>query len=76
MCLFGLLCMCLGRIGRWPDGPPQSGVAQGLNLIPVSGGVCEAVGDERKKEEAGSKSNKDMTNDEMTIEAHRETSNP
>ena len=28
---------------RWPDGPPQSGVAQGFNLIPVSG-VGEAVG--------------------------------
>ena len=26
---------------RWPDGPPQSGVAHGLNLIPVSGVVDE-----------------------------------
>ena len=28
---------------RWPDSPPQSGVAQGFDLIPVSG-VGEAVG--------------------------------
>ena len=38
---------------RWPDGPPQSGVAQELKLIPVSGvgeavgGISEAVGDEK-----------------------------
>ena len=38
---------------RWPDGPLQSGVAQGFNLTPVSGvgeavgGVSEAVGDEK-----------------------------
>ena len=38
---------------RWPDGPPESGVAQGFNQIPVSGvgeavgGVSEAVGDEK-----------------------------
>ena len=39
---------------RWPDGPPQSGVAHGFSLIPVSGvgdavgGASEAVGDERQ----------------------------
>ena len=44
---------------RWPDGPPQSGVAQGFNPISVSGvgeavgGVGEAVGDGEKKEEMG-----------------------
>ena len=26
---------------RWPDGPPQSGVAHGLSLIPASGVVDE-----------------------------------
>ena len=30
---------------RWPDGPPQSGVAHGFGLIPVSG-----VGDARRQD--------------------------
>ena len=64
---------------RWPDGPPQSGVAHGFNLIQVSGvgeavgGVSEAVGDEKIRGNGFEKTyNKDMTNDEMTFEAHKQ----
>ena len=63
---------------RWPDGPPQSGVAQEFNLIPVSGvgeavgAVSEAVGDEKIGGNGVEGTfNKDMTNDEMTFEAHK-----
>ena len=59
---------------RWPDGPPQSGVARGFSLIPVSGvgeavgGVSEAVGDEKMRGNGVDRTfNKDMTNDEMTF---------
>ena len=37
---------------RWPDGPTQSGVAQGFNLIPVSG-VGEAVSDKKMRGSGG-----------------------
>ena len=52
--------MCLGsdRPNRWPDGPLQSGVAHGFNLIPVSG-VGEAVGVEKKR--GGSKEHSTKT---------------
>ena len=58
---------------RWPDGPPQSGVALGFDLIPVSG-VGEAIGGVSEKasdEKIGGNGvegafSKDMTNDEMT----------
>ena len=46
---------------------PQSGVAHGLNLIPVSG-VGEAVGDEKIGGNGVSRTfNKDMANDEITF---------
>ena len=54
-------------VARWPDGPPQSGVAQGCNLIPVSGvgeavgGVNEAVGDEKIGGKGGSKEHSTKT---------------
>ena len=52
---------------RWPDGPLQSGVAHGFNLIPVSG-VGVVVGDEKiGGNRIQGTFNKDMTNDEMTI---------
>ena len=59
---------------RWPDGPPQSGVAQGFDLVPVSavgeavGGVSEAVGDEKIGGNGVERTfNKDMTKDELTF---------
>ena len=58
---------------RWPDGPPQSGVAQGFNLIQVSG-VGEAVSDEKIGGNGVERAfNKDMTNDEINdiFEAHK-----
>ena len=68
---------------RSPDGPSQSGVAQGLNLIPVSGvgkaagGVSEAVGDEKIGGNGVEGTfNKDVTNDEMTFEAHKQIVKP
>ena len=68
---------------RWPDGPPQSGIAQGLNLIPISGvgeaasGVGEAAGDEKIGGNGVEGTfNKDMTNDEMTFEAHKQIVKP
>ena len=68
---------------RWPDGPPQSRVAQGFNLIPVSGvgeavgGVSVAVSDERIGGNGVEGTfNKDMTNDEMTFEAHTQIVKP
>ena len=76
------LTICVFGVGsaRWPDGPPQSGVAQGFNLIPVSG-VGEAVGgvsEALRNEKIGGNGlegifNKDVTNDEMTFEAHKQT---
>ena len=61
---------------RWPDGPSQSGVAQGFNLILVSG-VNEAVGDGKTGGNGVERQfNKDMTNDEMTFEAHKQTVKP
>ena len=59
----------IGSAG-WPDGPPQSGVAQGLNLIPVNdvgeavGGVSEAAGEEKiSGNVAKGTFNKDITNE-------------
>ena len=67
------------RSARWPDGPLQSGVAQGFNLIPVSGvgeavgGVSEAIGDEKIGGNGVEGTfNIDMTNDELTFEAHKQ----
>ena len=63
-----------------PDGPLPSGVAQGFNLIPVSGvreaagGVSEAVGDEKIGGEGTF--NKDMSNDGMIFEAHKQIVKP
>ena len=52
---------------RWPDGPPQSGVAHVSSVIPVSG-VGVVVGD---KKIGGygveGTSNKNVTNDDMTF---------
>ena len=60
---------------RWPDGPLQSGVAQGFNLMPVSG--VEAVADEKIGGSGVEETfNKDMTNDEMTFEAHKQLVKP
>ena len=63
---------------RWPDGPLPSRVAQGFNLIPVSG-VREAVGGSDEK--IGGKVvegtfNKDMTNNGMIVEAHKQIVKP
>ena len=57
---------------RWPDGPPQSAVAHGFGLIPVSG-----VGEVASDEKIGGNGvegtfNKDMTSDEMTFSRHTE----
>ena len=71
--------LCLGS-ARWPDGPHPSGVAQGFDLIPVSGvreavgGVSEAVGDEKIGGEGTF--NKDMSNDGMIFEAHEQIFKP
>ena len=52
---------------RWPDGPPQSGVAHGFSLIPVSG-VGVVVSDEKRGGNGVERTfNKDMTNDENDI---------
>ena len=60
--------LCLGlESARWPDGPPQSGVAHGFSQIPDSG-VGVVVGDERMgRNGVEGTFNKDMTNDEMTF---------
>ena len=57
---------------RWPDGPPQSGVAHGFSLIPVSG--VGVVGGDEKMGGNGVEGtfNKDTTNDEMTFSRHTE----
>ena len=61
------------RSARWPDGPPQSGVAHGFRLIPVSG-VREAARDEKiGRNEFQGTFNKDLTNDGMIFEAHTES---
>ena len=61
---------------RWSDGPLQSGVAQGFNLIPVSG-VSEAEGEEKKRGNGVEGTfNKSMTNAEMTFEAHKQIVKP
>ena len=66
------------RIGsaRWPDGPPQSGVAQRVNLLPVSG-VGEAVDGEKigRTRDEGTFI-KGMTNDGMIFEAHKQFVKP
>ena len=51
-----------------PDGPPQSGVAHGLSLIPVSG-VCVVV-DEVKTGGNGVNSGTPRSADGMTFEKH------
>ena len=52
---------------RGPDGPPQSGVAHGFSLIPVSG-VGVVVGDEKRGGSGVEGTfNEDMTKDEMTF---------
>ena len=57
---------------RWPDGPPQSGVAHGFSLIPVSG-VGEVVDDDKTGGNGVEGTfNKDMTKDEMTFCRHTE----
>ena len=67
----------------WPDGPSQSRVAHGFRLIPVSGvgeavgGVSEAVGDEKIRKRVSKVTfDKDMANDEMTFEAHKQIGKP
>ena len=50
---------------RWPDDPPQSGVAHGFRLIPVSD---DGVVDEVKKGKTVARTiNKVMTKNEMTF---------
>ena len=51
---------------RWPDGPPQSDVAHGFSLIPVSG-VGVAV-DEVKTGVNSGTSRSDMVADGITLE--------
>ena len=57
---------------RCPDGPRLSGVAQGFNLIPVSGvgeavgGVSEAVGDDK----TGGSGVEGTFNNDMTYDAN------
>ena len=58
-------------LARWPGSPPQSGVAQGFNLIPASG-VNEVVGEEK----VGGNGfegmfSKDITDDKMTFLARK-----
>ena len=78
----GLLSCVWERIG-WPDCPTQSEVAHGFSLIPVSGvgeavgGVSEAVGDEKIGGNGVEGTfNKDMTNDGMTFETHKQIVKP
>ena len=68
---------------RRPDGPLQSGVVQGFNLILVSGvgeavgGVSEAVSDEKiGRNGIEGTFHKEMTNDEMTFERHKHIIKP
>ena len=60
----------------WLDGSPQSGVAHGFVLIPVSG-VGKAVGVEKIGGHGVEGTfNKDMTNYEMPFEAHKQIVKP
>ena len=52
---------------RWPDGPPQSGVAHGFGLIPVSGVGVVVDGEKTRGNGAEGTCNKDRTKDEMTF---------
>ena len=77
-----LVLLLVFGIGSARD-PPQNGVAQRFNLFPVSvvgeavGGVSEAVGDEKIGGNGVEGTfNKDMTNDEMTCEAHKQIVKP
>ena len=64
------------RSARWPDGPTQSGVAHEFCLIPVSG-VGVVVGDEKiGRNEVQGTFNKDLTNDGMIFEAHKQIVKP
>ena len=63
---------------RWPGSPSPSEVAQGFNLIPVSGvveevgGVGEVVGGEKiGGNGVEGMFSKDMTDDKMTLEARK-----
>ena len=55
---------------RWPDGPPQSGVAHGFSLIPVSGVGVVVDGEKTGGNGVEGAFNKDMTNDEITFLRH------
>ena len=79
----GLITCVWDRSARWPDGPSQSGVGHGFCLIPVSGvgeaggGIRETEGDEKIGGNGVEGTfNKDVTNDEMTFEAHKQIVKP
>ena len=57
------------RVGsaRWPDGPPQSGVAHGFSLIPVNGVGVVVDGKKTGGNGVEGTFNKDMTNHETTF---------
>ena len=59
---------------RWPDGPPQSGVAHGFSLIPVNdfGVAVEEVKTGRNAENSGTPRS-DMVADGLTLEKHKES---
>ena len=59
---------------KWPDGPPQSGVAHGFSLIPVSdvGVAVDEVKTGRNAENSGTPRS-DMVADGMTLEKHKES---
>ena len=60
------LCFEFGS-ARWPDGSPQSGVAHGFSLIPVSGVGVAVDGEKTGGNAVEGTFNKDMTKDEMTF---------